>query len=240
MTVTPRAALATLCCLTFLVAACGSDDDPGDEAGAPAAVEGPDADADETGEGPGDPEGSDEPGVGESPGSEAGPPPEACPAVGTFEGTLERQADAASGHVAVRLDGADATDVIASEFFDLYSLNIADHAIDRGPLDRVLEGSISSDDPVLAADGGTVATIGFGHVQDGGSLAAGDVLTTEAYDLTVILDSGGGNTLPSGGDDGSLEVLHVSDDAICVTIDYRDPQVSVTGTVHAALYDGSN
>lgn len=239
MSTAPKTALVAVCCLTFLFAGCGSDDSGDDVSSAPAA-EDTGTGGEDTGTGGEDTGDAGEEASGETDRGDAGPTPEACPDVGAFDGAIERQADDRTGNVAASLDGDGASDVITSEYFGLYSLYIADHPIDRAPLDKVLEGTISTGDAVLAGDAGVVATIGFGDVQGGSRLAVGDVVTTGTNDLTVIVDSGGGNITYGGDEDGSLEVLHVSDESICVTIDYSDPHVEVAGTVHAALYDGTN
>lgn len=236
-----KAVLAALLGLALLTTGCGSDDDDtADGSAVEAAGVSDEGSADAPDEGATDDGVSDGEDTGEDEGGTEGMIPSECPAVGTFDGTVERSVDEELGHRAVTLAGSEVTDVIASEFFGLYSVYLADHEVDRGVLDEVLEGSISSDSFDEAPAGSVLVTIGLGDMYADAPTATGDVLSTEGNSLTLMVDSGGGSRMLGAEDTGTAEVLGLTDESICFTIQFQGEEQSVNGIVHAPLYDGTN
>lgn len=202
----------------LLLAACGSDDEPSSGA------------KDEV----------DVSTVTEEADSDRSPSPETCPPVPTFDGSIERSADEELGHVAVSLAGADITDAIGSELFGFHEIYLSDQDMARERLDKALAGELSTDVTVDAAPGATVVMLGFGDISGGGAMSVGDVFDAADSQLLVTVDTGGGNVLLAENQEGTVEVLELSESAICVAVDYSDSQQAVSGVANVPRYDGSN
>jgi hypothetical protein len=209
--------------------ACGSDD--GDETSAEGGDVAPGGGSD-----PGNAEGTGE-GDADEGAEGADPAGTACPDE-LFDGVVERTADEI-GNTEVTLSAADVVDGVSYEFFGAYTIYLADHEIDRAPLDEYAEGSFSTENALTAEPGGVLVTLGIGDYGSGGSgvLEAGSVLDAEAAaQISVLVDSGGGSSISLEDPTGTVEVLGVGDDRICVEVDYRDDQQVVQGTVSVPIH----
>jgi hypothetical protein len=217
--------------------ACGADDDETVADGAEA-PDGPgDARPDAGGdgdEGTGGPDADGDP----APTGEAA----ACPDE-LFSGTVDRTADESLGHTEAALSGADVVDGVAYEFLGAYTIYLADHEIDRAPFAEFAEGRFSTENAVTAEPDGVLVYLGIGDYGPGGSglLEVGSQLDAEAAaQIAVLVDSGGGAGASIQEPTGTVEVLGIEDDRVCVEVDYRDDQQVVEGTVSVPLHEGGS
>jgi hypothetical protein len=149
-----------------------------------------------------------------------------------FEGEISRTAD--GDHVEASITGDDVVDAVAFDLMGNYTIYVADHEIDRSVLDEYLEGSFSTDNAVVADEGGVVASMFIYGV----TVEPGTEITFEAGVPSPIVDSGGGASANTLGAQGTLTVIDVTDSSVCAEIDYSDDHQTITGTVTAEIYQG--
>lgn len=236
-----KAALAVCFSFALVASGCGSDDEAAEEGDGQDVVGGEETTGESSEDAPTDSSDETTEGDDDTAGEGAdGSFPAECPDAGSFEGTIERSADDEAGHRAVTLDGSEITDVIASEFMGLYGVYLADHEVDRSVLDEALAGSISSENNLEAPEGSVLVTIGIGDLYADAPTATGDIMSTEDSSLTLMVDSGGGSLMFGVEEEGTAEVLGLTDESICFTIEFQADSRSVDGIVHAHVYDGTN
>lgn len=158
-----------------------------------------------------------------------------------FTGTIERSEDPDAGHGAATLTDADVVDGVAYELLGAYTIYLADHEMDRGPLEEYLQGSFSTDNAMVAEPGGVLLTLGFGDYGPGGDnrVVVGDVLDASSPgQVNVLVDAGGGAMVSVEDPQGTVELLGATDDHVCVAVDYQDGLQQVQGTVSVPIFDG--
>lgn len=195
----------------LLLAACGDDDGGDGEAAGTTADAGTTVDAD----------------TATTTGGAAGAD---CPAE-PFTGQISREVDDFSDQPAGAATDGELVDAVAYPVFGNYTVYVGDHEVDRDQLAAFSE-SISTDNAIVAPDGGLLATIFlFGEEE----VAAGTEL-----DLTqgssVIVDAGGGASASTTGAAGTATIIAVDDSHLCFDIDYTDELQTVQGTVSAEIY----
>lgn len=156
-----------------------------------------------------------------------------CPAE-VFAGTITRQADDFAEQPAGTM--AEAVDAVAFGMAGNWTIYVADHPIDRGPFEAYASGEFSTDNAVVAEPGGVLATIFLlAGTEDltAGSTAA---FTADGMGGTVIVDTGGGAQANNSGAAGTATIIDVTDEQICVEVDYADGLQTVEGTVSAEIY----
>ena len=147
-----------------------------------------------------------------------------CPAA-PFAGELSRTALPDLGHTDVALTGGDVLDAAA---FALgagfqYTVYVASFEIDDEDMGTT-----------LTAPSGEVLVTFAARGEDGGPIEPGVV-----YDETfVIIDSGGGAENRPVDPTGTVEFIALSDDHICLEIDFIDENQIMTGTVSARVAAG--
>ena len=214
---------------------CSSDDDaadPGDpavDAGAPGTPAPDGAAAD-----PQDP-------ADEASGAGSGEDDPACPEE-LFTGTIERVADDDLGHTPVSLTGDDITDGVGYELLGAYTVYLADHEIDRSPLDRYLEGSFSFGRPGVGGarrgardDGHRRLRVRWRRPPRGGRRVR---LRRPRPPASWWSTPPGVGQAMSPEPSGTIELLGADDERVCVAVDYADGLQAVQGTVSVPLYEG--
>ena len=219
--------IAALALLALLAGACGSGDDSSvtdsADGDAGAADSGDDSDAGDSGA----TTDSADSGESDSSGGDSGP----CPEPG-FVGSISRGANPDSGHVDASFGTADVwlDGVVAYRLSDgaHYTMYVSDHEY---------VGDTRDFDTIVAAPGGTVATLSLGVFEGmtvDESFSPGD----EGTIAVVIIDSGGGAQSFAGGASGTVTPIGWNDDIVCFDIDFTDDFQTVTGQISALVVAG--
>jgi hypothetical protein len=204
--------------LAAFAAACGDDTETASEAGSV------DEQQDNRANDPDDDSTADSGGAGTADAGDSG-----CPAQG-FTGTVSRMAD--GDNAAAEFDGnAVWTEgVVAARLVDggHYTVYASDHEY---------IGAASDFDTIVAAPGGTVATLSFGL---GSGYTAGEAFAygDEGATVVVIIDSGGGASGSANGAAGTVTPLGWNDDWVCFDLDYADDTKAVSGQISAPVVGG--
>lgn len=147
-----------------------------------------------------------------------------------FEGEISRTAD--GDHAEGSASGDDIVDVIAYGTGQNYTVYFADHEIDRAVFEEYDSGSFSTDNALVADDGGLLVTM---FVRD----ETEDLATGSEVDLStygVIIDTGGGATGTTTGAEGTATITGLDDSTLCFDLTYADELQTIEGTVTAEIW----
>ncbi|GIU84891.1 MAG: hypothetical protein KatS3mg008_1666 [Acidimicrobiales bacterium] len=154
-----------------------------------------------------------------------------------FVGRLARKAD--SGHEARELTDGDVTDTVAyplsPSFVTIYA---SDRKIDTSAFEQFASGSFSTENALTAPTGGTLLTLSVGSLTSQTPLEKGFRAEFGPTLPSPIIDAGGGAGAITPNPEGTVEVLEIGDDGICVKVDYQDDLQEIRGTIFAPLWQG--
>lgn len=154
----------------------------------------------------------------------------------TFTGVIARDAD--RGHTARELRDGDVTEAIAFPFSErAFTVYASDRPIDTDAFEEWAQGSFSTDDALTAPPGGTLVTLLVGDATNTQPVAPGfRVDLGDGRSAPPIVDSGGGAVAETSGAAGTLEVLEIGRDGLCVRVEYEDRLARIDGVIRAEIW----
>lgn len=154
----------------------------------------------------------------------------------TFTGVIARDAD--RGHAARELRDGDVRHAVAFPFSErAFTVYASDRPIDTEVFEDWAQGSFSTDNALAAPPGGTLVTLLVGDagntepVEPGFRVDLGD-----GRSAPPIVDTGGGAVAETSGAAGTLEVLEIGRDGLCVRVEYEDRLSRIDGVIRAEIW----
>lgn len=153
-----------------------------------------------------------------------------------FVGVIERRSD--RGHAARELRDDDVVEAVAFPFGErAFTVYASDRPIDTGLFEEWAQGRFSTDDALTAPPGGTLVTLLVGDASNTEPVEAGfRVDLADGRSAPPIVDAGGGPVAETSGAAGTLEVLEVGRDGLCVRVEYEDRLQHIDGVLHAETW----
>lgn len=153
-----------------------------------------------------------------------------------FQGVMRRSAG--GGHEAREVRDDAVTDTIAYRLGPgTVTVYASDRPIDTAAFREYDQGRFSTENALRAPAGGSLLAV-FLLSRGDDDLETGTTITYGPGWPSPILDTGGGAASTTNNPSGTLEVLALDDDGICVRIDYRDDAQEIAAVIDAPFWAG--